>query len=88
MNAIIQTVQQGCELRDGTEKVASMDITCGACGFQIPKYGRKPIVRKATLATDELDCPKCGSVYRVCIQRMKSTTLTPAELEERKNRNR
>jgi hypothetical protein len=67
--------------------VASVDITCGECGFQIPNYGRKPIVRKATLTTDEFSCP-CGSVYRVCVQQVKSTTLTPAELEQRKNRNR
>jgi Zn finger protein HypA/HybF involved in hydrogenase expression len=68
--------------------LATVEITCGACGFSVPSFARQVVLQKDNLQTSEFVCPTCKSVFRVCVQQTRRTTLTPAKLEELRNKNR
>lgn len=68
--------------------LASVEIECRTCGFQIPPFARREILRTDNLQTNEYECPTCKSVFRVCVQQTRRTTLTAAKLEEIRNKNR
>ena len=68
--------------------LATVEITCGACGFSVPPFARREILRTDNLETNEYRCPTCGEHFRVCVQRTARTTLTPEKLEELRNKNR
>jgi predicted RNA-binding Zn-ribbon protein involved in translation (DUF1610 family) len=50
------------QLTDGTksEEIALVELTCGSCGFQVPQFSRRAILRKPELETFEFACPTCG----------------------------
>jgi hypothetical protein len=68
--------------------LASIEITCGACAFQIPAFARQVILQKDNLQTIEFVCPTCESKFRVSVQQTGCTVLTAESLELVRNKNR
>ena len=63
-------------------------VICWDCGYQIPLYAWKPLLRKTELRTDEFTCLTCGAVYRLCVQQTNRATLDADKLELARNKNR
>ena len=78
------TAEESCK----SMTLATVEIECRTCGFQIPPFAGREILRTDTLQTVEHECPTCKSVFRVCVQQTRRTTLTAAKLEEIRNKNR
>jgi predicted RNA-binding Zn-ribbon protein involved in translation (DUF1610 family) len=68
-------------------RLASVEIECATCGFQLPPFARREILQTTNLQTTEYECPTCKSAFRVSVQRTRQTTLTPERLNEIRNKN-
>ena len=74
-------------MKENRRTETEVAVICWDCGYQIPLYAGKPILRKPELRTDEFTCSTCGAVYRVAVQQTKPATLDPGKLEAARNKN-